>query len=295
MPFFIGPAVAVAEAGSAIGAAAAAGTAASVGAAAVATASAVAAVATVAGLAMTLVGAATGDKGLMKIGGIVGLAGGVTDLATGAISGATSLADTAATAAEPAASSAVSGASGGLSDLSAAATPTDIATNQGQSAITDLSSGSSAMNGTGADQASMNAITPNGMQPGQTATTVPAAQSTPAVQTIGKVASGVSTPNSNQSWLNFLKEPASNGTAISQIASAALQGLNQQNNLQTQNQLTAQQQNYNQYLQNTQLRNANSPGGLNLTIAPVDPASAQAYKLAQAQLSANQAGLLAKG
>ena len=74
MPFIIGPAVA------------AVGTAVGVGVAATATAvaGAIGAVATVAGIAMTVVGAATGDKGLMKIGGIVGIAGGVTGLATSA-------------------------------------------------------------------------------------------------------------------------------------------------------------------------------------------------------------------
>ncbi len=84
MPFIIGPAFAAA--GAAIGTAAAVGTAAAIGAAAVATVTAVAAVATVAGLAMTIVGVATGNKTLMKIGGIVGIAGGVTGLATSAVS-----------------------------------------------------------------------------------------------------------------------------------------------------------------------------------------------------------------
>jgi hypothetical protein len=80
-------ALGITAAAGAIGAAAAgAGT---IGAAVSLTVTAIANVAMVAGLAMTVVGAATGDKELMKIGGIVGLAGGVAGLATSAISGMT--------------------------------------------------------------------------------------------------------------------------------------------------------------------------------------------------------------
>lgn len=77
MPFFIAPAIA------AIGAATTIAT--TIGA----VVTAIGTVAAVAGTAMTVVGLATGDKELMKIGGIVGLAGGVTALAAG---GLTSLA-----------------------------------------------------------------------------------------------------------------------------------------------------------------------------------------------------------
>ena len=83
---------AVAAAGTAIGAAGAAvaagGVMASMGAigtAALATVSAVGVAATYAGIAMSVVGMVTGDKGLMKIGAIVGLAGGVASLASGAV------------------------------------------------------------------------------------------------------------------------------------------------------------------------------------------------------------------
>jgi hypothetical protein len=83
MPFFIGPAVAAASV--AISAAAAAGTMAAIGTAALATIGAIGTIAAVAGTAMSVVGMVTGDKGLMKIGAIVGLAGGVASLASGAI------------------------------------------------------------------------------------------------------------------------------------------------------------------------------------------------------------------
>jgi hypothetical protein len=77
MPFFIAPAIA------------AVGTAVGVGATIAATAVAIGTVAAVAGTAMTVVGAITGDKGLMKIGAIVGLAGaGVGMIAGGAAAAA---------------------------------------------------------------------------------------------------------------------------------------------------------------------------------------------------------------
>src|SRR5574343_1887851 len=76
MPFFIAPAIA--------GIGAATGFAAT----ALAVVNAVGVVAMVAGTAMTVVGAVTGDKDLMKIGGVVGLAGGVASLAAGGIAGA---------------------------------------------------------------------------------------------------------------------------------------------------------------------------------------------------------------
>lgn len=89
MPFIVS---AVAAAGTAITAAgtaiAAGGVMASMGAigtAALATVSAIGTVAAVAGTAMSVVGMVTGDKGLMKIGAIVGLAGGVASLASGAV------------------------------------------------------------------------------------------------------------------------------------------------------------------------------------------------------------------
>lgn len=90
MPFFIGPAVAAASVsiGAASAAIAAGGVMASMGAigtAALATVSAIGTIAAVAGTAMSVVGMVTGDKGLMKLGAIVGLAGGVASLASGAV------------------------------------------------------------------------------------------------------------------------------------------------------------------------------------------------------------------
>jgi len=83
MPFFIAPAITAASV--AIGAAAAAGTVAAIGTAALATVGAIGTIAAVAGTAMSVVGMVTGDKSLMKIGAIVGLAGGVASLASGAV------------------------------------------------------------------------------------------------------------------------------------------------------------------------------------------------------------------
>jgi hypothetical protein len=83
MPFFIAPAVTAASV--AIGTAATVGSMAAIGTAALATVSAIGTIAAVAGTAMSVVGMVTGDKGLMKIGAIVGLAGGVASLASGAV------------------------------------------------------------------------------------------------------------------------------------------------------------------------------------------------------------------
>jgi hypothetical protein len=83
MPFFIAPAVTAASV--AIGTAATVGSMAAIGTAVLATVGAIGTIAAVAGTAMSVVGMVTGDKGLMKIGAIVGLAGGVASLASGAI------------------------------------------------------------------------------------------------------------------------------------------------------------------------------------------------------------------
>jgi hypothetical protein len=73
MPFFIAPAIA--------GVAAASGFVATT----LAVINVVGVIASVAGTAMSVVGMVTGDKSLMKLGAIVGLAGGVTSLASGAV------------------------------------------------------------------------------------------------------------------------------------------------------------------------------------------------------------------
>jgi hypothetical protein len=83
MPFFIAPAVTAASV--AIGTAATVGSMAAIGTAVLATVGAIGTIAAVAGTAMSVVGMVTGDKSLMKLGAIVGLAGGVASLASGAV------------------------------------------------------------------------------------------------------------------------------------------------------------------------------------------------------------------
>jgi hypothetical protein len=90
MPFFIAPAIAAAgtafaAAGTAIAAGGVMASMGAIGTAALATVGAIGTIAAVAGTAMSVVGMVTGDKGLMKIGAIVGLAGGVASLASGAV------------------------------------------------------------------------------------------------------------------------------------------------------------------------------------------------------------------
>lgn len=111
MPFFIGSALATA--GAAIGAAAAAGTAAAIGTAAVATVSALSTIATVSGLAMTVVGAVTGDKELMSIGGMVGMAGGVGALGVSVLAPAVTAATTGSAAAAAGVAADATAAAGG--------------------------------------------------------------------------------------------------------------------------------------------------------------------------------------
>jgi hypothetical protein len=82
MPFIVS---AVTAASVAIGTAATVGSMAAIGTAALATIGAIGTIAAVAGTAMSVVGMVTGDKDLMKIGAIVGLAGGVASLASGAV------------------------------------------------------------------------------------------------------------------------------------------------------------------------------------------------------------------
>jgi hypothetical protein len=89
MPFIVSAVTAASVSiGAASAAIAAGGVMASMGAigtAALATVSAIGTIAAVAGTAMSVVGMVTGDKGLMKLGAIVGLAGGVASLASGAV------------------------------------------------------------------------------------------------------------------------------------------------------------------------------------------------------------------
>lgn len=90
MPFFIAPAVAAAgtafaAAGTAIAAGGVMASMGAIGTAALATVGAIGTIAAVAGTAMSVVGMVTGDKSLMKLGAIVGLAGGVASLASGAV------------------------------------------------------------------------------------------------------------------------------------------------------------------------------------------------------------------
>ena len=289
MPFAI-------AAGVAAGAGIAAGAAVTVGA----VAAIAAGVATAASLVMTVVGLATGDKGLMQIAGYVGLAGGL-------VGGAASLGTEGAAAAADAAGAAAANAStdtGALQAASAAAANGDSAAVANLQSVADQTvSGASNAYDAGYNASINSSIMGTGNSAinnseSPTSTALGAAKSAPVksapVQTITPT-TPVSTPNSSQSWLDFMKAPSSNGTGLAQVATGALQGLNQQNNLQTQNDLIAQNNNFNQYMQKNALYNANSPGSLNLTVAPVDPASAQAYKLAQAKLASKQSGILATG
>jgi hypothetical protein len=147
------------------------------------------------GTAMTVVGAVTGSKDLMKVGGIMGLVGGVGGMVAGAAGGAAGAAGTAdAASSDGIISSAVdSSPSAAPSMMDAAANPTDMrlaAGTQGSiGSATDLGWDPTAMQATAA------ATDPTAM-PGDP-TTPDATGSTVDTTTSGAGASSVSDPWSN--------------------------------------------------------------------------------------------------
>jgi hypothetical protein len=102
------------------------------------------------GTAMTIVGAVTGNKALMQIGGVIGLVGGVGGLVSGAVSGAASATGSAIDASGNAvsASGAEVGAANALSDSSYAGANWGAAATEGaNSATSGLAAASSGVSG----------------------------------------------------------------------------------------------------------------------------------------------------
>lgn len=207
MPFIIGPAVGAAAA--AIGVAAAGATLATVGAAALATVAAVGAIATVAGLAMTVVGAITGNKSLMKIGGIVGIAGGIAGLGSMAISAGLNAASTSFAAATAAAdvAQAASGATSGLSGITNAGAAFDA----GKVAGTGLGQ-ANALGAAGTEAFTQAA---KGLTAQIKAAPVAAVGDSSSIPTTASV-SATSTPSTatSSSFFDFLGKPTNNGSSL---------------------------------------------------------------------------------
>lgn len=306
MPFAI-------AAGVAAGSAIAAGAAVTVGGVvAIAAGAAVAA-----GLVMTVVGAATGDKGLMKIGGLVGLAGGVAGAAGSLVGGAAEAGAGAAgeAAASSAGESAISAAGNAVSPAASAISEAATAGNNQALTQTGLSNSNGATSiatgGGAGDQAGslgLGASAFNGPGSSGPAPTSGISMANPATANSGVVTpktvnldlpgapqlSPVKAPNNpatNQSWLDFLTSPKGL-TGAGQLASGAFNGMNQHADAQVQTGLLAQAQNYNQFMDQRGYANANSPGTMNMSATNPTPAQIAQYKLDQARLAKNQAGIL---
>lgn len=324
MPFIIGPAVGAASA--AIGVAAAAGTAASIGAAAVATVGAISAIATVAGLAMSVIGMATGNKSLMKIGMYVGLAGGIGSLATmGANAGlnATSATYQAATTAAKAAQTA-SGATSGLEGITnavgkggafeaGAATPqaalqgaqqtaTGAVANTAGNVLADTSS--KALTEPTALGGNANTLTGSTSSLGQS-TPVSLTQGGGDLNLAGNISNKITPSMPGSAAISNMTADASatssgattasgffDKATLMTIGGTGLAGIYKGYAQQQQNDITQQQNAYNQGLTNFQVNNLNHPMAYGYTAPPVTAQQQQAGQINNAQRAKQTAGVL---
>jgi hypothetical protein len=307
-PFIIGPSFA------AVGAAV--GTAATV----TATIGAIAAVATVAGLALTVVGAVTGDEDLMAIGGYVGLAGGVTGLATSAFSAGTSVAAEAASAASQAApaASGVQGAMGGLgsstSAMESAITPTFQGANAALTAPAQsaIQTGGQALGGAGllgkaGTTAAQEALTPTlsqglgsqvgaglGSNLGKVGADVGADIGKDLGADLGKAASSY-TPKGDGSFFDFLNLGGAEGKGgweAVKIGGSVLEGMAKSDATDKQTQLLRDKYEYDKSAKERAYANANTQGRLNLGFNAPSQAQRDKAQLDQAELARKKASIL---
>lgn len=319
MPFIIGPAVGAASA--AIGVAAATTTLATVGAAALATVGAIGAIATVAGLAMSVIGMATGNKELSKIGMYVGLAGGVASLATWGVTAGLNAASSSFEAATSAASAAQasSGASGALSGITHAGD----AYTAGQAAGAGLTNTAGAT--TGAIAETSNAANAAGAltnAPSEAVANSPTAlggnlnATNSATNTLGqtaintesKIATNMSpalpntgvgvvpvqtAPLSQQATTasSFFSKLTDNPTAL-MVGGQALSGLYQGNAKKQENAITQQQNAYNQGVTSMQINNASHPASWGYTAVPRTAQQKSDAQVATANKAKEMAGIL---
>lgn len=321
MPFIIGPAIGAASA--AIGVAAAAGTAASIGAAVVATVGAISAVATVAGLAMSVIGMATGDKSLMKIGMYVGLAGGIGSLGTmgaNAALNATSASYQAATSAATAAQTA-SGATSGLEGITnagsafeaGAATPqaalqgaqqtaTGAVANTAGNVLADTSS--KALTEPTALGGNANTLTGSTSSLGQS-TPVSLTQGGGDLNLAGNISNKITPSMPGSTAISNMTADASTASSgattasgffdkatLMTIGGTGLAGIYKGYAQQQQNDITQQQNAYNQGVTNFQVNNLNHPAAYGYTAPPVTAQQQQAGQINNAQRAKQTAGVL---
>jgi hypothetical protein len=248
----------------------------------------VAQVAMYAGLAMTAVGAITGNKDLMKIGGYVGMAGGVGSLAIGAMgavggalgttaSTVTGTGFNAAATAAPVTQAAVTAPLAAQAPVVA----TEIGTAAGQvapAAQTGMLSTTGATQATGVlgstanDVAASSAITP-AVDTAKFATTVGDAGATTAKAVgteAGKTVGG--------GFFDFIKSDA--GSALIKVGGGMLSGSAEEDMNKKTYKLNQQNQAFNQMVSNREYANYNSlPGNMN----GVDVSGMTPEQIAQAQ------------
>jgi hypothetical protein len=309
-PFIVGPAVGTLATAVTAGVAAAGGTMAVVGA--------VASIATMAGLAMTVVGAVTGDEDLMKIGGYVGLAGGVTGLATSAFSAGTSVAAEAASAANQAApaASGVQGAMGGLggstSAMESAITPAfqgagQALTAPAQSAIQTGGQmlGGAGLLGKAGTSAAQEALTPAlstglgsdvgaglGTSLGKVGADVGADLGKDLGANLGKASSY--TPKSDGSFFDFITGglDSKGGWEAVKIGGSVLEGMAKSDATDKQTQLLRDKYEYDKASKERAYTNANTQGKLNLGFNAPSQAQRDKAQLDAAELARKKASIL---
>lgn len=155
------------------------------------------------GMAMTVVGAVTGNKDLMKVGGVIGLAGGVGSLVNGAIDGAAAAgaADAAASGAADAAAAGSDAATIGATDMGGYAAG-DVTSNLASSGIDAANTG--AATGMGASNLGSTAAIGAPDAAGASLSGAPFSAATPNGSTLGSgmysgdapvdMSTGISTP-----------------------------------------------------------------------------------------------------
>jgi hypothetical protein len=293
-PFIIAPAVA------------AVGTAVGFAATAVAVVGAVSAIATVVGIGLTVVGAVTGDKDLMKIGGIIGIAGGIGSLATSALSAGMDLAVSATAEASLAAApteASLAAAGAPIESTMAAAQAAEAAGTNGlaQSAGGFMADTAVTANAaTAATQVPSVAVDSSGGALSSTGLNGVNSVAPSAIESPAKVAANVGTNTGSwtDSFTGLFKDVGSDPSTIMgspqakaqllteglKLGAGALQGANTQSNADRQFKQDQQVIDYKLMNSERSYANGNTQGRLDISTAPWTPQNGQ---LTQAQIDAH--------
>ena len=273
-----------------------------VGATIIASASVVATAAMYAGLAMTVVGAITGDKELMTIGGYVGLAGGIGSLAIGAVGMIGSAMGTATATVTGtgfnAASTAIPVTQAATTTAIApvAATPAMTAINAaGNATGATVQAGTSASNALGA--AGNFSTSAGGLSAGNAAMTsqiMPAFNTATASQGVGNIGAEVGSEvaakvGANSGLYDFITSPAA-----LQVGAGMLTGSLSQDEKNTANKLLREKQEYDRMATERGYANASSlPDNINsLSVGKLSPSELAASQTANLQNSIKRAKVI---